>query len=293
MARIRTLKPEFWDSPSTAQADLAVRLTFMAMWNWADDSGHGTANLKELEAFCWPNDDVRDLPRGGSGGSRGKSAHGWRNFAEICGEVAEVYGVTFYRVSGRPYYEITNFKKHQSKDYRKESRYPLPDEGEIFDVTSGNAISGASASDASDGPSGGSRGKSAAVAGDSGIGTGEQRNRGTEEQGSREVAVRDPARKRATRIPDNFTPSPEVIEAMRAECPKVDLEAENRKFVDYWTAKAGKDATKLDWDATWRNWIRRAKDSNVAQFPARQSASERAQAHLDTVAEAERLMGLR
>ena len=293
MARIRTLKPEFWDSPSTARADLAVRLTFMAMWNWADDSGHGTANLKELEAFCWPNDDVRDLPRGGSGGSRGKSAHGWRNFAEICGEVAEVYGVTFYRVSGRPYYEITNFKRHQSKDYRKESRYPLPAEGEIFDVTSGNAISGASASDASDGPSGGSRGKSAAVAGDSGIGTGEQGNRGTEDKGSREVAVRDQARKRATRIPDNFTPSPEVIEAMRAECPRVDLEAENRKFVDYWTAKAGKDATKLDWDATWRNWIRRAKDSNVAQFPSRQSASERAQAHLDTVAEAERLMGLR
>lgn len=293
MARIRTLKPEFWDSPSTAQADLAVRLTFMAMWNWADDSGHGTANLKELEAFCWPNDDVRDLPRGGSGGSRGKSAHGWRNFAEICGEVAEVYGVTFYRVSGRPYYEITNFKRHQSKDYRKESRYPLPDEGEIFDVTSGNAISGASASDASDGPSGGSRGKSAAVAGDSGIGTGEKSNRGIGEEGSREVAVRDPARKRATRIPENFTPSPEVIEAMRAECPRVDLEAENRKFVDYWTAKAGKDATKLDWDATWRNWIRRAKDSNVAQFPSRQSASERAQAHLDTVAEAERLMGLR
>ena len=290
MARIRTLKPEFWDSPSTAQADLAVRLTFMAMWNWADDSGHGTANLKELEAFCWPNDDVRDLPRGGSGGSRGKSAHGWRNFAEICGEVAEVYGVTFYRVSGRPYYEITNFKKHQSKDYRKESRYPLPDEGEIFDVTSGNAISGASASDASGGPSGDRRGNSAGAAGESGIGTGEQGNRGTEDKGSREVAVRDPARKRATRIPENFTPSPEVIEAMRAECPRVDLEAENRKFVDYWTAKAGKDATKLNWDATWRNWIRRAKDSNVAQFPARQTASEKAQGWLDTAEEAARLM---
>ena len=118
-------------------------------------------------------------------------------------------------------------------------------------------------------------------------------SRPTSPNGEGTVAVRDPARKRATRIPEGFTPSPEVIEAMRAECPRVDLEAENRKFVDYWSAKAGKDATKLDWDATWRNWIRRAKDSNVAQFPARQSASERAQAHLDTVAEAERLMGLR
>lgn len=184
MARIRTLKPEFWNSPSTAQADLAVRLTFMAMWNWADDSGHGTANLKELEAFCWPNDDVRDLPREKSGDSRGKSAHGWRNFAEICGEVAEVYGVTFYRVAGRPYYEITNFKRHQSKDYRKESRYPLPDEGEIYDVTSGNALSSGGRLNASSWDSAGGRGNSAGVAGDSGPGTVEKGKRGTGEQTS-------------------------------------------------------------------------------------------------------------
>lgn len=30
------------------------------------------------------------------------------------------------------------------------------------------------------------------------------------------------------------------------------------KFRDYWTAKAGKDAAKLDWLATWRNWCRNA-----------------------------------
>jgi uncharacterized protein YdaU (DUF1376 family) len=28
-------------------------------------------------------------------------------------------------------------------------------------------------------------------------------------------------------------------------------------FRDYWTAKPGKDAAKLDWAATWRNWIRK------------------------------------
>ena len=106
-------------------------------------------------------------------------------------------------------------------------------------------------------------------------------------------AAQEPAkaRKRATRIPDDYMPSPHVIEDMRAECPKVDLEAEHRKFVDYWRAKAGKDATKLDWDATWRNWIRRAKDSNVSQFPARRTASEKSQAWLDTAEEAARLMG--
>lgn len=136
MARMRTLKPEFWDSPSTAQADLAVRLTFMAMWNWADDSGHGTANMKELEAFVFPNDEVTELPRK----SRGNSAAVWRNFSEVCGEVAQVYGVVFYRVKGRPYYWIPSFRAHQSKDFRSTSKHPTVEEGEIFDVTSGYAI---------------------------------------------------------------------------------------------------------------------------------------------------------
>lgn len=34
----------------------------------------------------------------------------------------------------------------------------------------------------------------------------------------------------------------------------VRLEAD--KFRDFWCSKAGKDAAKLDWEATWRNWIR-------------------------------------
>src|SRR5699024_2447152 len=99
VARIRNLKPEFWDSPDTAEADLAVRLTYMAMWNYADDSGTGAANLKELEAFAWPNDDIADLPRRSSltsaphGPSSSRtSAPSWRSFGEIAAEVQRCYG---------------------------------------------------------------------------------------------------------------------------------------------------------------------------------------------------------
>lgn len=31
---------------------------------------------------------------------------------------------------------------------------------------------------------------------------------------------------------------------------------EGASFRDHWTAKTGKEATKLDWEATWRNWCR-------------------------------------
>jgi hypothetical protein len=33
------------------------------------------------------------------------------------------------------------------------------------------------------------------------------------------------------------------------------IQAEAEKFINYWTAKSGASATKLDWEATWRNWI--------------------------------------
>ena len=40
------------------------------------------------------------------------------------------------------------------------------------------------------------------------------------------------------------------------------------KFSDHWTAKAGKDGVKLDWFATWRNWVRGEKSiaSNVGKL---------------------------
>lgn len=34
-------------------------------------------------------------------------------------------------------------------------------------------------------------------------------------------------------------------------------------FGDYWRSKAGKDAAKADWVATWRNWVRREAARNV------------------------------
>ena len=37
-----------------------------------------------------------------------------------------------------------------------------------------------------------------------------------------------------------------------------DIDAEAAKFRDYWIGKAGRDAAKLDWQATWRNWVRNA-----------------------------------
>lgn len=71
---------------------------------------------------------------------------------------------------------------------------------------------------------------------------------------------RERPRKRAHRLPNDWRPDQTVIDQMRSEHPEVDLKFEHAKFCDYWQAKSGKDATKVDWNATWRNWIRRAAE---------------------------------
>ena len=66
--------------------------------------------------------------------------------------------------------------------------------------------------------------------------------------------------KRGTRIPADFAVSPSMVAWARANCPAVDGQRETVKFINYWTAKAGRDGVKLDWPATWRNWMMNAAE---------------------------------
>lgn len=50
---------------------------------------------------------------------------------------------------------------------------------------------------------------------------------------------------------------------------------EASKFRDYWLAKAGKDGAKLDWSATWRNWVRNSLEFSPAAKPGFQTQGER------------------
>lgn len=269
MPRIRSIKPEFWDSPSTARADLAVRLVYIALWNWADDSGRGTANLKELEAFCFPNDDVAELPRKSRGasahsrGNSGDSAGRWRNFAEICGEVAEAYGIKFYRVHERPYYVIPNFKEHQSKDFRPKSKYPTEEEGYFFDVTSGNVIGESGGESASSGASGDSRGNSAHSSGKTSLVTGEQGNRGTGENtcSSDDEREREPANHYPRTFEDWWSRYPKKIGKRKAlaewrrATKRIDKETLNAK-TDMFAAfhiHEGTDKQYIPNPTTWLN----------------------------------------
>ncbi|MFW6341275.1 MAG: hypothetical protein ACOC0Q_10440, partial [Wenzhouxiangella sp.] len=66
--------------------------------------------------------------------------------------------------------------------------------------------------------------------------------------------------KKGTRIPDGF-PTADELDWAEAECPHVDSNVEAAKFIDYWRGVPGQKGVKLDWPATWRNWIRRAAEN--------------------------------
>jgi uncharacterized protein YdaU (DUF1376 family) len=49
----------------------------------------------------------------------------------------------------------------------------------------------------------------------------------------------------------------------KQERPDLKPDAIWNQFKDYWIAKPGKDGCKLDWLATWRNWVRNQKVSSI------------------------------
>ena len=65
---------------------------------------------------------------------------------------------------------------------------------------------------------------------------------------------------RGTRIPEDFSVTPEMVQWAREHCPDVEGRRATDAFIDHWRGKTGRDATKLDWIATWRNWLRRDQE---------------------------------
>lgn len=92
-------------------------------------------------------------------------------------------------------------------------------------------------------------------------------------------------RKRATRIPEPFILTAEMRSEMRADCPGLDVDHATKQFVDYWRAASGRTATKKDWMAAWRFWMRR--DAERLPKPDRPRPLTRTEQNLTIVAELE------
>ncbi|SDP10532.1 hypothetical protein SAMN04515671_2946 [Nakamurella panacisegetis] len=147
--RIRSIKPEFWSSEDIAAHDWPTRLLFVGLWQYVDDNGVGRDVEKLICADLFP---LEDDPR--------------ETLATVSRGLQHLFStgliVRYVTADGRPFLYVTGWE-HQKIDRPNKPRYPLP--------TSENAVIRETLAT----PSRGLGTNVASV-------TGEQRNRGTEEQ---------------------------------------------------------------------------------------------------------------
>ena len=163
--RIRTIKPEFWDSDDVATLPLEDRLLFVGLWSYVDDDGVGRDEDHLIIASLFARDMYEHPRRTVARVSRGL-AH-----------LAEAGLIVRYEVGGRAYLAVTGWARHQKVDRPKASRYPGPDQADTRaatrDVPQDKAVREGSRQSREDV----ARSRETPASG-----TGEQGNRGTGEQ---------------------------------------------------------------------------------------------------------------
>lgn len=120
MARIRSIKPEFWTSEQVMECSPTARLLFVGLWNFCDDGGSHPASAKTLKAEVFPGDDI--------------SASDVQGLIQ---ELIEQGLLREYEVSEKPYWCVTGW--HHQKIDKPTFKYPRPPEfRQPFAEQSGN-----------------------------------------------------------------------------------------------------------------------------------------------------------
>src|SRR5438876_1116129 len=111
MARIRSIKPEFWSSGQVLECSPIARLLFLGMLNFADDEGRLPFSAKSIKAQIFPADPFS-----------------FEDIEGMLGELSTNDLVLTYEVDGKQYLQITGWKKHQRIDKPQPAKYPPPPE---------------------------------------------------------------------------------------------------------------------------------------------------------------------
>lgn len=109
MARIRTIKPEFWTSEQIMECSPTARLLFIGLWNFCDDGGNHPASAKTIKAEVFPGDDI-----------------GIDAVSALVGELAAQGLMIEYEAAGKRYWHVTGW--HHQKIDKPTAKYPEPPE---------------------------------------------------------------------------------------------------------------------------------------------------------------------
>lgn len=116
MARMRSLKPEFWHDQEITRLPRDARLLYMAMWNLADEHSRLQGDPRYVKGQAFPYDD--DLPA--------------TAVESLIDELVTAGRAVRYQVRGAVYLYLPKLAKHQRLDTEKvASRLPDPSDCEV------------------------------------------------------------------------------------------------------------------------------------------------------------------
>lgn len=119
MARIRTIKPEFWEDEKIGKLPIPCRLFFIGCWNFADDYGVIKGNAALLKSQIFPYDEnlrVSEIKK-------------WLNaLVEARMLIPIILDDENKRPAEESYYLIRTFRSHQVLDKRYNKSYISKDE---------------------------------------------------------------------------------------------------------------------------------------------------------------------
>ncbi|MFI7448140.1 hypothetical protein ACIBQX_11635 [Nonomuraea sp. NPDC049714] len=120
MARIRSIKPDFFTSEKIASLPMSARLTFIGLWTHADDNGVAADNVRLIAAAIWPleDDPLEALVR----------------TREDLRRLSEAGLIVRYEAAGRALLFITSWDEHQKVSHPGKPRYVRPTPDEIDDA---------------------------------------------------------------------------------------------------------------------------------------------------------------
>ncbi len=108
MARIRSIKPEFFTSDQVVCCSRSARLLFIGLWCFSDDAGRHPASAKRIKMEVFPGDQFNT-----------------KQIDALITELIDNELVCEYESQGVPYWQITKWKKHQRID-KPTVRHPSP-----------------------------------------------------------------------------------------------------------------------------------------------------------------------
>ena len=109
MARIRSIKPEFFTSEDVSALPLRARLTWIGLWTHCDDHGRAKDNVKLIKAAVWPLDDVS-----------------LRDVEDDLTALAEAGRIIRYEAAGGRFLAVVKWHDHQAINRPKDSKHPAP-----------------------------------------------------------------------------------------------------------------------------------------------------------------------